>query len=95
MRRFMMILSAAALLVTPAAVSAGDGQESRHWRDYPGAAWDVPSGAGRQLNASDAPATGYALQGPAPRSFSYGLSRSDHNARSPWGTALGGEGQGR
>lgn len=28
----------------------GDGDQSRHWRSYPGAAWDIPSGMGDRFD---------------------------------------------
>lgn len=31
-------------------ILTGDGDEARHWRSYPGAAWDIPSGLGDRFD---------------------------------------------
>lgn len=62
--------SAATLPAKPAAgPEAGimlirDGEEARHWRNYPGAEFDVPTGLGDRFNLHVGARRGFALQPP-------------------------------
>lgn len=66
MRRcYLTIIALSAALVLPTAASARDGEEARHWRDFPGAEFAVPNGLGNRYDLFvGAPRTGFALQAP-------------------------------
>ena len=66
---------AASLPVNTAAEPASDinlvrdGEESRYWNSYPGAAIDIPSGLGDRFDLHLGAPRGFALQAPRARGF--------------------------
>lgn len=65
MRKTIILTLMAIALVAPTAVSAGDGDENRHWRAYPGASHDRSHVQGGSFAVQGTAArTGFALQAP-------------------------------